>query len=226
MKNRELSTVIKVWDLPTRLFHWSLAACIVGLLISSQIGGDAMVWHFRLGYGVLSLLAFRLIWGFIGGKWSRFSSFIFPIQTVISYAKGQRTAEQEVGHNPLGSWSVFALLVFLLTQVSSGLFSDDEIANAGPLVKFASASLVNYATFFHTAIGKFIVIGLVVLHVVAIAHHYFIRKENLVKPMINGFKTTAAQVQGTHDTMKTRLMAAVVFMLCGGLIAYAIALLS
>lgn len=185
-----------------------------------------MAWHFRLGYCVLSLLLFRVIWGFIGGKWSRFSSFIFPLKTVIRYAKGERSPDQEIGHNPLGSWSVFALLVFLFMQVSTGLFSDDEIANAGPLVKFASATLVNYATYFHTSIGKFIIFGLVGLHIGAIAHHYFYRKENLVKPMIDGFKSTAIEAQSARDTLQTRVVAGLVFGLCRTLLAYALNLVS
>lgn len=226
MKNRELSTIVKVWDLPTRIFHWSLALCVTALVVSAEIGGEAMTWHFRLGYCVLSLLLFRVIWGFIGGKWSRFSSFIFPFKTVIRYAKGERSPDQEIGHNPLGSWSVFALLVFLFMQVSAGLFSDDEIANSGPLVKFASATLVNYATFFHTSIGKLIIFGLVGLHIGAIAHHYFYRKENLVKPMIDGFKSTAIEAQSARDTIQTRVVAGLVFGLCSTLLAYALNLVS
>lgn len=226
MKNREPSTVVKVWDLPTRIFHWSLALCVTALVVSAEIGGEAMAWHFRLGYCVLSLLLFRIIWGFIGGKWSRFSSFIFPIKTVIRYAKGERSPDQEIGHNPLGGWSVFALLLLLFMQVSAGLFSDDEIANAGPMVKFASGTLVNYATFFHTSIGKLIIFGLVGLHLGAIAHHYFNKKVNLVKPMIDGCKTTAIEAQSSKDTLRTRVMAGFVFVLCSTFLAYALKLLS
>ena len=226
MNTREPSIAVKVWDLPTRIFHWSLALCVTALVVSAEIGGEAMAWHFRLGYCVLSLLLFRVIWGFIGGKWSRFSSFSFPLKTVIRYAKGERSPDQEIGHNPLGSWSVFALLMFLFVQVSAGLFSDDEIANAGPLVKFASATLVNYATFFHTSIGKLVIFGLVGLHIGAIAHHYFYRKENLVKPMIDGFKITSVEAQGTEDTLRTRVMAGLVFVLCSGMLAYALKLVS
>jgi cytochrome b len=224
MKNREPSTAVKVWDLPTRIFHWSLALCVTALVVSAEIGGGAMAWHFRLGYCVLSLLLFRVIWGFIGGKWSRFSSFIFSIKTAFKYAKGESSPDQEIGHNPLGAWSVFALLFFLFLQVSAGLFSDDEIANAGPLVKFASGTLVNYATFFHTSIGKLIIFGLVGLHIGAIAHHYFNKKENLVKPMINGYKKTAIEAQSAEDTIRTRVMAGLVFVLCVTLLAYALKL--
>lgn len=217
---------IKVWDLPTRLFHWSLALCVAALVVSAEIGGEAMTWHFRIGYCVLSLLLFRLIWGFIGGKWSRFSSFVFSIKTVVQYAKGISMPAQEIGHNPLGGWSVFALLLFLFTQVSTGLFSDDEISNAGPLVKFANGAFVNSATYFHTSVGKLVIFGLVALHIAAIAYHYFIKKDNLVKPMVNGCKTISIEAQSSTDNQRTRLMGAVVFALCGVALVLVLRLIS
>lgn len=132
----------------------------------------------------------------------------------------------EIGHNPLGAWSVFALLLFLFTQVSTGLFSDDEISNAGPLVRFATSAFVNGATYFHTAIGKLVIFGLVALHVGAIAHHYFIKKDNLVKPMIDGYKTIPIQAQSSTDSLRTRLMGAVVFVICGVALALALQFLN
>jgi cytochrome b len=218
MNTREPSTFIKVWDLPTRIFHWTLALAVTALVISAEIGGEAMVWHFRFGYGVLSLLIFRLIWGFVGGKWSRFNSFNYPLKTVFSYAQGQRSPAQEIGHNPLGAWSVFAMLFFLLLQVSTGVFSDDEIANAGPLVKFASSALVHYATFYHKAIGRLIIFGLVALHIAAIAYHYFVKKDNLIKPMITGFKPAWFETLSSQDNVRSRLLAAVVFVLAIGFV--------
>ena len=218
MNTREPSTFIKVWDLPTRVFHWSLALSVMALAISAEIGGDAMVWHFRLGYAVLSLLIFRLVWGFLGGKWSRFNSFNYPLKTVFRYARGERSPAQEIGHNPLGAWSVFAMLFFLILQVSTGLFSDDEISNAGPLVKFTSSTLTNYATFYHKAIGKLIIFGLIALHVAAIAHHYFFKKDNLIKPMIMGFKPAWFETLSSQDNVQSRLLALVVFALACGFV--------
>jgi cytochrome b len=137
-------TPVRVWDLPTRLFHWTLAATVIGSVISAKIGGNAMVWHFRLGALVIALVAFRVLWGLVGGRWSRFASFIYAPSTVLRYLRGQaRPGEHlDVGHNPLGSFSVFALLGFLALQAATGLVADDEIANVGPLNRFASAGLV------------------------------------------------------------------------------------
>jgi cytochrome b len=189
---------------------------VLGLLVSAQIGGAAMNWHFRFGYGVLSLVVFRLVWGFVGGQWSRFGSFAFSPATVLRYLRGKRLPEQEIGHNPLGALSVFALLLFLLLQVSAGLLADDEISNAGPLVKYASSVLVNNATFYHKSVGKFILLGLIVLHISAIAFHYFFKKDNLVTPMITGFKLSKIEIHDSEDTLRRRLLAAMIF---GGCVA-------
>ena len=94
---------VRVWDLPTRLFHWSLVVCFVGLVVTGEVAGDAMVWHFRLGYAALSLLAFRLIWGVVGGYWSRFTSFVKGPVTIRNYLRGEALPEHGVGHNPLGA---------------------------------------------------------------------------------------------------------------------------
>src|SRR4051812_31198764 len=94
---------VRVWDLPTRVFHWALAVCVVALVATAYIGGNAMAWHLRLGYAVLSLLLFRLVWGLVGGRWSRFGSFIYAPGTVLRYLRGQGQPEHSVGHTPLGA---------------------------------------------------------------------------------------------------------------------------
>ena len=173
-----MGSKVRVWDLPTRVFHWSLVLCFIGLLVTGEVGGDAMVWHFRLGYTVLSLLLFRLVWGFVGGYWSRFRSFVVSPWATLRYVQGHGAARQSVGHNPLGAWSVLALLAFSLLQVAAGLCSDDEIATAGPLAKWVSSSWVGYATYYHTKIGKVILIVLVQLHIAAIIFYRVRRQEN------------------------------------------------
>ncbi|WP_439112192.1 cytochrome b/b6 domain-containing protein [Hydrogenophaga sp.] len=206
--------IIRVWDLPTRLFHWALACCVVGLLITGNVGGNWMNWHLRLGYAVLTLLLFRLVWGLIGGHWSRFSSFLYTPSTALNYLKGQARPEHTTGHNPLGALSVFALLAVLLAQVGSGLISDDEIAFFGPLVAFVSGETVSQATRYHKSIGKFIVLGLVLLHIAAILFHKLVKKEILVLPMVLGDKAVSTPMPGSRDTGFTRCIALAVFSLC------------
>ena len=205
---------VRVWDLPTRLFHWALVACVIGLVITANVGGNWMNWHLRLGYTVLSLLLFRLVWGFVGGHWSRFSSFIYGPGTVLAYLRGDARPEHQVGHNPLGMLSVLALLFILLAQVGTGLISDDEIAFTGPLVRFVSGETVSDATGYHKDIGKFIVIALVVIHLLAIAFYKLVKKDNLVRPMLNGDKEVGFPARSARDTTGSRIAALVVYGLC------------
>jgi cytochrome b len=217
---------VRVWDLPTRLFHWTLVACVVGLVISSQIGGAAMVWHFRLGYSVLALLLFRAAWGLVGGHWSRFRAFIYSPSTVWRHLQGQGRVEHSVGHTPPGSLSVFALLGFLLAQVATGLMSDDEIANAGPLTQFVSNATVDLATWYHKEVGKLILIVLVILHVGAIVFYLVRKRQNLVRAMIRGDKDIPADVPHSRDDARTRVFAALLMLACAALVFWLLKLVS
>lgn len=209
---------VRIWDLPTRIFHWALFVCVVGLIITGNIGGNLMTWHFRLGYCVMTLLLFRIVWGLIGGKWSRFGSFIYAPSTVIAYLKGQGKPEHSAGHNPLGAGSVFALLAFLAAQVGTGLISDDEITNQGPLARFVSNASVSLANWWHKDVGKWVIAALIVLHVAAILFYLHKKKENLIKPMLHGDKQMLAPVEPSKDTAASRVVALVVLALCGGFV--------
>ena len=215
---------IRVWDLPTRIFHWALVTFIIGLVATGLIGGNAMTWHMRFGFAVLSLLLFRIVWGLVGGHWSRFASFIYAPGTVLAYLKGAGKAEHSVGHNPLGAGSVFAMLLFLLAQVGSGLVSDDDIATSGPLSKFVSNAIVSSATSYHKNVGKYVLLVLVVLHIAAIVFYLIKKKENLVAPMIHGDKTLAQPLPASRDDARSRILAAFVFAACAGLVATGVTL--
>ncbi len=204
---------IRVWDLPTRLFHWALVVCVVGLAITGTLGGNLMVWHFRFGYSVLTLLMFRILWGLVGGRWSRFAAFIYSPRSVLAYLRGHGKLEHSVGHSPIGAGSVFAMLGFLLAQVGTGLLSDDEIAFAGPLTRFVSNATVGMATNYHKNIGKWVLLALVVLHIAAIVF-YLWRKHNLVYAMLHGDKEVVTPVPASRDNMTSRLVAAVLLGIC------------
>ena len=208
---------IRVWDLPTRLFHWTLAATLVGSVVSAKIGGNAMVWHIRFGLVVLTLIAFRLLWGVLGGRWSRFTSFIYAPATVLRYLRGQARPDEhlEVGHNPLGSFSVFALLGFLAVQVATGLVADDEIANSGPLNRFVSSATAGLATGWHKADGQWILITLVLLHVAAILFYLLKKRQNLIRPMLLGDKHLPSTTPASADGLPQRLLALVLVLVCG-----------
>ena len=217
---------VRVWDLQTRMFHWVLALCVIFSVISAHIGGNAMAWHFRSGYVVFTLLAFRLLWGLIGGHWSRFASFVYAPSTIARYVRGEHRAGEhlDVGHNPLGAFSVFALLALLALQVGTGLFADDEIANTGPLIKFVSGSTSLALTKWHTLYGQWSIVTLVVLHVAAIVYYRTRKKVDLIGPMIHGDKALVGNVPAARDSGRTRLLAVVLVALCAGLVAWVIAL--
>jgi cytochrome b len=203
---------VRIWDLPTRLFHWALVLCVIGLFITGKTGGDAMNWHFRLGYAVLTLVAFRIIWGLIGGYWSRFIRFFPTPARVMRYLQGQARPEDKAGHNPLGAFSVFALLLLMAAQAGTGLFSYDQIAFAGPLSGLVSDHTVDLATRYHKDWGQYLIIAFVLLHVLAIIV-YTVLKHGLLWPMIVGDKALDDDLPATRDTAGTRALALLVLVI-------------
>ena len=209
---------IRVWDLPTRLFHWSLVLLILGLVITGNVGGNAMVWHFRCGYAVLSLLLFRLLWGFVGGYWSRWQQLTCTPAALWQYLSQQNTQQRFLGHNPLGSLSVIALMCLLLLQVATGLFSDDEIANAGPLTVWASESVVSMTTQWHKGLGKTLVLLLIATHSGAILWYFIKKKENLSRAMLWGDKPSETPAISAMDRPIDWLKALLCLALAGALV--------
>lgn len=210
---------VRVWDLPTRAFHWALALAVAGSVISAKLGGNAMTWHFRFGYAVLALLAFRLVWGLVGGRWSRFASFVYAPATLWRYLRGRQGPGEtlDVGHSPLGALSVFALLGVLAVQLGTGLVSDDEIANLGPLNRFVSSDTALAATGWHKHYGEWLLLGLVGLHVLAIAWYAWARRRNLVGPMVRGDKLLPPDTPAARDDLPTRVGALLLAAAAGGL---------
>lgn len=200
---------VRIWDLPTRLFHWALVACIVALLITGNLGGDAMAWHFRFGYAVLTLVLFRLAWGLCGGFWSRWAQLPISPRHVGAYLKGRADIRHLAGHNPLGSLSVIALLCALLLQVGTGLVSDDEISNMGPLSTLVSGTVVTWASSWHKNVGKFLLIAWIAMHLLALAWYRFRKHPPLVPAMLHGNKTLPEPVPESADNGKSRLLALV-----------------
>ncbi len=183
-----------------------------------------MTWHYRFGYGVLTLLLFRFVWGIVGGKWSRFASFTYSPSNMLRYFRGQGDPLHSVGHNPLGALSVFALLGLLLAQVGTGLISDDEISAAGPLTKFVANATVSLASSYHVRIGKLLLIVLVITHVLAILFYLYKKRENLIKPMLHGDKLLPDNTPASKDTAATRTLAVVILTLCAAAVYWLVSL--
>ena len=153
-----ISPRIRVWDLPTRIFHWALAVLVVFSYTTGKIGGDLMGWHLRSGYAILALLVFRLAWGIVGSQTSRFNHFVRGPRAAIAYARAimARSPPLLVGHNPLGGWMVLFMLALLLFQAATGLFADDEIATQGPLAVKVSSAAVSRMSKLHDYNQRFI----------------------------------------------------------------------
>lgn len=222
----ESTRLVRIWDLPTRVFHWGLALGALGSVITAKIGGNAMAWHFRFGYLIFTLLAFRVLWGVFGGHWSRFANFIYAPATLLRYLRGETRPEEhlDVGHSPLGAGSVFALLAVLMLQVGTGLIADDEIANAGPLVKFVSSATSSLASGWHKNFGQWIIIALVLLHLGAIAFYRIRRGRDLVGPMFSGDKAVAGDVPASADGLSRRGLALMLVAICAALVGWLVSL--
>lgn len=175
----------RVWDLPTRLFHWALAVLVVASFLSGWNGGNWMVWHGRAGSAIVGLIAFRLVWGVIGSTYARFATFVRGPRTIVAYLKGQWCG---AGHNPLGALSVLGLLGLLLFQSVTGLFGNDDISFNGPLYALVSKETSDWLVGWHRQ-ANWLLLALTVLHLGAIVFYRLVKQDDLVKPMLTGRKT-------------------------------------
>ncbi len=218
---------VRIWDLPLRLFHWALVVCLVGSVVSVKIGGNGMVWHMRFGYAILTLVLFRLVWGFIGGRYARFSDFLSGPSNILGYLRGDPAVRVSAGHSPLGSLSVVALIVVLGLQASLGLFANDDIFTEGPLAKFVSKETSDAVTGWHHR-NEFLVYGLVLLHVGAIAFYRYVRGQRLVRAMIGGDKFAGADAAigpatpAANDGSALRLRGLAVLLACSAAVWYVV----
>jgi hypothetical protein len=208
--------IVRIWDLPTRIFHIALLLLIAGIYITGDEGEDLMRVHFFLGYALLTLIFFRIVWGFIGGYWSRFTHFVPTPRRLIQYVRTLRlhSHEHAVGHNPLGALSVLALILVVLLQLITGFCSDNEIASAGPWTSLISGKWVGWATQYHSEIGQVLLLVLIGLHVVSVLFYKFFKHEDLIVPMIKGDKTLPLATPPSKDTTATRCVALLVLCLC------------
>ena len=212
-----MPTAVKVWDLPTRLFHWLLLASVCGSALS-VFYFENMAWHAYCGYVVLTLLLFRLAWGFTGGHWSRFASFIPSVQRSLAYLR-QPDNWQQPGHNPLAAWSVWSMLIVLFMQVASGLCADDDAGFSGPVSALVSNRAVELLTFYHADIGKWILGLLIGLHLGAVLFHTFYKRQPLVRAMVSGYRLWQdRQVMFSTDNKLQRIKALGIFSFCAALV--------
>jgi cytochrome b len=182
------STVwMKVWDAPTRLFHWAIALLVVFSWFSMQMSW--MQLHFLSGYTILALLLFRLVWGFVGSDTARFARFLAsPVAAFRHLAHiHRREPDREIGHNAAGGWMVLVMLALLLVQAVTGLFSNDDVMTDAPLAPLVGKSWSDWFSNIHSI--NFTLIEIAVgLHVLAVLTYAVLKRQNLVRPMVTGRK--------------------------------------
>ena len=209
--------VIRVWDLPTRLFHWALAISVIGAIVTVNVGGRWMDWHMPFGVAVFTLLLFRLVWGLIGSRHARLSALFYRPKEIWQYLRTPQN-HQSPGHSPLGALSVLALLLVLMIQATTGLFASDAILNDGPLNQYVTNQTARLMTAIHLQ-NEFPMIALIGLHLLAILI-YSVRGQALVRAMLTGNKEASKLAPGVapaHDDLRLRLKALVLACAMGGL---------
>ena len=184
-----MTRVVKVWDLPVRLFHWLLVVLLVFSFMTGKLGGNWMAWHLWSGFCVLALVLFRIVWGLTGSQTARFSNVLHGPKRVLGYARSLLggTTPFHAGHNPMGGLMIVLMLALLLVQATTGLFADDEIATRGPLADKVSDAVVSLCSRIHL-ININIILACVVLHIGAALFYLMVKKDNLIKPMFTGTK--------------------------------------
>jgi cytochrome b len=187
---------VAIWDLPVRLFHWLLAAAVIGAIATAQIGGNLMIWHGRLGSLALGLIVFRLVWGVIGTRTARFAEFVRGPAAIRAYLAGEWNG---IGHNPLGALSVLALLGVVGFQALTGHFATDDIAFNGPLAALLEPGQRDLATRWHYLSAN-LLYALIGLHLAAVGFYLRVRKQNLVVPMLLGQGDAPVGAVGNSDS--------------------------
>lgn len=206
---------VRVWDLPTRLFHWALAVLVGFSFFSAKVGGAWTQWHFYSGFAILALITFRLLWGVAGSRYARFANFV---RGPLAIAAHLRSGQALPGHSPLGALSVLAMLLCLLVQGSTGLFATDDIASEGPLAKLVSSSTSALLTRIHRWNEK-VLLALTTLHLAAVFHYLLARRRNLIVPMLTGDQQ-APGAPAARDDAAIRFRAVVLLAVAAGLVGY------
>lgn len=189
MSQLDVKPMVKVWDLPVRLFHWSLVGLFLFLIVSGDLGDDLIEWHFYAGYLLSGLILFRVLWGLVGSHHARFVTFVrhplYTLRYTLRMLKGD--PEHHYGHNPAGGMMVIALLLMLSLQFATGLVTSDDVIWDGPFYSSVSEELAELGGELHHQI-QLILKVLVGLHILAIIFHKVCYKDALVPAMIHGKK--------------------------------------
>lgn len=188
----------RIWDFPTRIFHWSM---VLSFAFAWWTSGDSryLYEHVFAGYTILGLISFRLVWGFSGGYYARFSSFSFSPRAAFNYVRDllNSQAKSYVGHNPAGSWAIYLLLFLNLLVVVLGLIvlgGEEQLGLLAGLVNFDTGTLAHE---WHERISDWVLI-LIAIHLLGVLFESIYHKESLVIAMFSGFKKTTATMSKNY----------------------------
>ncbi len=206
---------VAVWDWPVRVVHWLLVVLVAALLTTGLIGNEMLVWHMRAGQTLLALVLFRIVWGFVGSANARFASFLRGPRAVLDYARSliRPPHHPHATHNPLGGWMVVALLLVLLAQATTGLFTNDDILYEGPLVKWVDKDLSDSIGSWHRRMW-WVVVALASMHIFAVIGYLMHLGEDLVYPMVSGEKVLPKHLHRPQHAEASTARALVLLALC------------
>jgi cytochrome b len=218
--------MINVWDLPVRIFHWLLVLSFIGAFVTNWLGVRYFKYHAWCGYSILILVAFRILWGFVGTYYAQFWHFIPGITSLKTYIQSalKRCGKPHAGHNPLGALMVVLLLAALGVQAITGLYSNDEISNMGPFYGYVSNELSLKLTGIHKGLSYWI-LAAVVAHIGAVLIHVKLKREPLIKAMYNGKKPVQQYDENLISIQSSKsILALVIVAALVGLLAWLIAI--
>ncbi|PXW25731.1 cytochrome b/b6 domain-containing protein [Paraburkholderia caballeronis] len=224
-EQRRPSTVIvsersvRVWDVPTRLFHWLTVVLVIGAYVTQRLNWIDL--HVRIGETLLALVLFRLLWGCFGSETARFRSFVASPAAALAHLRRvlRREPDVQVGHNAAGGWMVLLLIALLLVETLSGIYVYNDVADEGPLSEIVPAPVANAISSLH-ALGWDLLLAAVVLHVCAIAVYAIAKGHHLVGPMISGRKRLPSTVRAPS---RAPLWLAALLLGCAALVVAALA---
>ena len=212
---------MKVWDLPVRLFHWAITVLIFCSWATQE--WNYMQWHVWSGYTILTLLLFRIVWGFIGSDTARFARFLrSPVAALRHLAHiGRREADREIGHNAAGGWMVLVMLALIGVQAGTGLFANDDANTEGPLMHLVDKDRSDWLSHIHS-LNFNLIEAVIVLHVLAILVYAVLKRQNLVRPMVTGTKLMPAEAAAPR--LVGPIWAVVTLAVAAGMVAWVVRL--
>ena len=184
---------VLVWDAPVRLFHWLVVVLVISAYVTLKL--NWIDWHIRVGEALLALVVFRLLWGWFGSETARFRSFVASPMAAWRHLRHlfRREPDLQVGHNAAGGWMVMLLIGLLLLETLSGLYINNDVADEGPLSELVPAWLANAISTLHALVWD-VLVAAVTLHVVVILLYALVKRHNLLRPMLTGYKDLPSSI--------------------------------